>query len=67
MLATSKVIEAARKDRNRFLANPRGLGYLTRAERWTEAIIYCRQSAARAAARQDAAMDAAFGPVVIHD
>ena len=60
MFATSQVIEAARKDRNRFLANPRGSGYLTRDERWREAIAYCRRRDNRRLMTWDEVVPGAF-------
>jgi hypothetical protein len=50
MIATEIVIEAACRDRNRFKPNPNGAGFLTRAERWSEVVRYCRQRDAQRAA-----------------
>lgn len=58
MIATKVVFEAWQKDRNRFARNPRGIGYLTRDERWAEVMRYCR----RKDAQREEALDAEYGP-----
>lgn len=42
MIAIDKIIAAAQRDDQRFKPNPRGDGYLTRAERWTQVVRYAR-------------------------
>lgn len=47
MIATSKVRDAFHRDPDKFQPNPLGPGYLTREERWREAIAYCRKMDAK--------------------
>jgi len=61
MIATEIVVEAARHDRNRFKVNPNGAGFLTRAERWSEVVRYCRHRDAQRAAE----LTAEYGPIVV--
>lgn len=43
MTNTDKLIAKANADTKRFQPNPRGPGFLTRAERWSEVIRYARR------------------------
>ena len=58
MITIKIVYQAWRNDKNRFKANPRGEGYLTRDMRWAEVMRYCR----RKDAEREAKLDFEYGP-----
>lgn len=58
MITIKIVYQAWRNDKNRYKANPRGEGYLTRDMRWAEVMRYCR----RKDAEREAKLDIEYGP-----